>query len=135
MRNIFPEKLRRKWGRETSITCMENCCYVSAVAPCCYLELLDKLQQRICRTLGPSLAASLEPFAHCGNGASSSLLSRYYFGNCSSELVSLCYSWWGLLVILIHYIIFLSPFLDVTRMSISKSFFFCTALGSGILCL
>ena len=31
----------------------------------CYLELLDKLQKRIWRTVVPSLAASLEPLAHC----------------------------------------------------------------------
>ena len=40
--------------------CMEYCCIVWAAAPSCYLELLDKLQRRICRTVGPSLAASLE---------------------------------------------------------------------------
>ena len=39
-------------------------CHVWAGAPCCYLELLDQLQKRICRT---SLAASLEPLAHCWN--------------------------------------------------------------------
>ena len=33
-------------------------------APSCYLELLDKLQKPICRTVGPSLAASFEPLAH-----------------------------------------------------------------------
>ena len=44
--------------------CMEYCCHVWAGAPRCYLELLDKLQKRICRTVGPSLAASLEPLAH-----------------------------------------------------------------------
>ena len=36
-------------------------CHVWAGAPSCYLELLDKLQKRICRTVGPSLGASLEP--------------------------------------------------------------------------
>ena len=41
--------------------CMEYCCHVWASAPSCYLELLDKLPKRICRTVGPSLAASLEP--------------------------------------------------------------------------
>ena len=45
--------------------CMEYCCHVWAGAPSCYLELLDKLQKRICRTVGPSIAASLEPLAHC----------------------------------------------------------------------
>ena len=55
----------------------------------CYLELLDKLQKRICRTVGPSLAASLEPLAHCQNVASSCLFYRHYFGRCSSELAHL----------------------------------------------
>ena len=43
---------------------MEYCCHVWAGAPSCYLELLDKLQKRISRTVSPSLAASLEPLAH-----------------------------------------------------------------------
>ena len=43
---------------------MEYCCHVWAGAPSYYLELLDKLQKRICRTVGPSLAASLEPLVH-----------------------------------------------------------------------
>ena len=37
---------------------MVYCCHVWAGAPSCYLELLDKLQKRICRTVGPSVAAS-----------------------------------------------------------------------------
>ena len=41
--------------------CSEYCCHIWAGAPSCYLELLDK---RICRTIGPSLAASLESLAH-----------------------------------------------------------------------
>ena len=60
-----------------------------AGAPSCYLELLDKLQKWICRTVGPSLAASLEPLAHRRNVASLSLFYRYYFGRCSSELAQL----------------------------------------------
>ena len=65
---------------------MEYCCHVWAGAPSCYLELLDKLQKRICRIVGPSLAASLEPLAHRQNMASLSLFYRYYLGRCSSEL-------------------------------------------------
>ena len=65
---------------------MEYCCRVSAGAPSCYLELLDKLQERICRTVGPSPAASLEPLAHRRHVASLSLFYRYYFVRCSSEL-------------------------------------------------
>ena len=53
--------------------CMEYCCHVWAGAPGCYLELLDKLQRRICRTVGPSVAASLEPLAHRQNVVSLSL--------------------------------------------------------------
>ena len=58
-------------------------------SPSCYLELLDKLQKQIFRTVGPALAASLEPLAHRGNVASLSLFYRYYFGRCSSELAQL----------------------------------------------
>ena len=54
---------------------MEYCCHVWAGTPSCYLELLDKLQKRICRTVGPSLAASLEPLAHRRNVASLSFFS------------------------------------------------------------
>ena len=65
---------------------LEYRCRIWAGAPSCYLELLDKLQKRICRTVHPSLAASLEPLAHCRIVASSSLFYRYYFGRCFSEL-------------------------------------------------
>ena len=75
--------------KSTIQPCMEYCCHVWAGAPSCYLELLDKLKKRICRTVGPSLAASLEPLAHCRNVASLSLFYRYYFGRCSSELAEL----------------------------------------------
>ena len=125
--------------KSTIQPCMEYCCHVWARAPSCYLELLDKLQKPICRTVGPSLAASLEPLAHCRNVASLILFYRYYFGRCSSELNWL--NWFhflilkgGLLVILIDCMIFLSPFLDVTRMSMS-TVSFLAQLGSGILCL
>ena len=50
--------------------CMEYCCHVWAGAPSCYLEMLDKLQKRIRRTVGPSLDASLDPLAHRRNVAS-----------------------------------------------------------------
>ena len=68
---------------------MEYCCHIWAGAPSCYLEFLDKLQKRICKIVGPSLAASLEPLAHRQNVASLSLLYRYYFGRCSSELAQM----------------------------------------------
>ena len=68
---------------------MEYHCHVWAGAPGCYLELLDKLQKQICRTIGPSLTVSLEPLAHHRNVASLSLFYRYYFRRCSFELAQL----------------------------------------------
>ena len=73
----------------TICPCVEYCCHVWAGAPSRYLELLDKLLERICRTVGPSLDGSLEPLAHCGNVTSLILFYRYYFGRCSSELAQL----------------------------------------------
>ena len=123
--------------KSTIRPCMEYSCLFWAGAPSCHLGLLDKLQKRICRTVGPSFAASLEPMTHRRNMASISLFYRYYFGRCSSELahlVSLPFSRGGLLVILIDCMIFLSLFLDVRRMSMS-TVSFVAQLDSGILCL
>ena len=75
--------------KSTILPCMEYCCHLRAGAPSCYLELLDKLQKRIYRTVGPSLAVSLEPLVHRRNVASLSLFYGYYFGRCSSELAQL----------------------------------------------
>ena len=117
--------------------CMKCCCHVRDCAPICYLELLDKLQKKICRTVGPSLAISLEPLPHCRNVASFSFFYRQYFGRYSFELAQLAphpffrgrstrYS------DRLHD--FLSPFLDVTRMSMS-TVSFLALLNSGIFCL
>ena len=110
---------------------MEYCCHVLAGATNCYLELLDKLQKWICRITGPSLAACFKPSAHLQNVASLSL-----------TLVGVHLNWlnWfyflllegALLVILIHCMIFLSPFLDVTTMSMSTVSF--AQLASVSLC-
>ena len=51
--------------KSTIQLCREYCCRIWAGIPSCYLELLDKLQKWICRTVGLSLATSLEPLAHC----------------------------------------------------------------------
>ena len=53
------------------------------------MELLGKLQKRIYRTVGPLLAASLEPLTHRRNVASLSVFYRYYFVRRSSELAQL----------------------------------------------
>ena len=52
---------------------MEYYCYIWADAFSCYLELLNKLQKEICRTVSTSLAVFLEPLANHQNKASLSL--------------------------------------------------------------
>ena len=99
---------------------MEYCCHVWTGAPN-LLELLDKLLKRIC-TVRPFLATSLEPLAHRQNVASLSLFYRYYFGSCSSELaqlVPLPYSRGRSTRCSDGCMIFLSPFPNITRMSMS----------------
>ena len=96
---------------------MEYCCHVWAGAPICYLELLDKLLKRMCRTVGPSLNASLETLAHRQNVANLSLFYKYYFGRCSSELaqvISLAFSR-GRSTRYPNRMHDFSPFVDVTR--------------------
>ena len=56
--------------KSTICPSMEYCCHVWAGAISCYFELLVKLQKRICRTIGPSLATSLESLSHRRNVAS-----------------------------------------------------------------
>ena len=136
-RKFFSYKFALCLYKSTIWSCIEYCGYIWAGAPSQYLKLLDKLQKWICRTVGPSFSASLEPFAHCSNVANLSLLYRYYFGRCSSELaqlVPLHYFQGGLLIILIDCMIFPSLFLDVTRISMS-TVFFLTQLDSGNACL
>ena len=116
--------------KSTTQSCMEHCCNVWAGVPSYYLELLDKQQKRICRTVGPSLVASLEPLAHC---------RKCFLG---ITLVHVHLNWlnWfhfvvlegGLIVILINRTIFLSPFLDSSRLSMS-TVAFLAQLESGIL--
>ena len=84
---------------------------------------------------GPSLAASLEPLAHCRNVASLRLFYRYYFGGRSSELaqsVPLSFSRWrsNRYSDRLHKS---SPFLDFARMSMS-TVSFLAQLDPGILC-
>ena len=72
-----PRKLGCVSIKSTMRPCMEYCCHFWDGASSCYLEFLDKLQKRICRTVGLSLAASLEPLTHHRNMASLSLFYRY----------------------------------------------------------
>ena len=137
LRSYFPPQVALYLYKSTIRQYKEYCCDVWAGAPSCYLELLDKLQKRICMTVGPSLAASLEPLAHRRNVASVSL-------SIGITLVDVHLNWrnWfhflflvgGLLVIMIDCMIFLSRSLNVTRISMS-TVSFLAQLGSGILWL
>ena len=49
--------------KSTIRPCMEYCCHVWAGTPSCYLEMLDIVQKRICRTIF-HLLLLLNPFAH-----------------------------------------------------------------------
>ena len=109
LRSYFPPQVALYLHKSTIRQYKEYCCDVWDGAPSCYLELLDKLQKRICMTVGPSLAASLEPLAHRRNVASLSLFHRFYFGDTHLNWLN----WFhflilegGLLVILIHCMIF-----------------------------
>ena len=77
------------WRSSVFWPCMEYCCHVWAGVPSCWVELLDKLHKRICRTVGPSFAASLELIVHRRNVASLSLFYNYCCGRCLPELVQL----------------------------------------------
>ena len=116
---------------------MEYCSHVWAGACSCYLELLGKLQKRICGAVGPWLAACLEPLDPGWNLVSLSLFYRHYFGRCSSEqaqLVPLPFSWKRPTRYSDRLHDFLSPLLDVTRMSLS-TVYFLAQLDSEILYL
>ena len=64
--NFFLQRLLCIY-KSTIWWCMGYCCHVWADAPSCYLELLDKPQKRICRTVCPFLGDSLEPLTHHQN--------------------------------------------------------------------
>ena len=102
--------------------CMEYCCLVWAGAPSYDFELLYKLQKRIYRAVGSSLATSFEPSVLHRNAGCLSLFYRYYFGRSYLNWLN----WFhfhilevGLLLIMIDSMIFWSPFQDVINMYMS----------------
>ena len=124
--------------KSTIPRCREYFCHVWMVAPNCYLDMLDRLQKQICRSLGPELPASIEPLAHRQYIATLSHFYRY--------LVNVHLNWlnWfhflilvgGSFLILMGCMIFLSPLPDVIKMSMSTvsflaqlEFFACRMLS------
>ena len=59
---FFSPEIALYFYKSTIRPCVEYCCHVWGGAPSCYLELLDKLQKRICRTICPSLMPLLNPW-------------------------------------------------------------------------
>ena len=47
--------------------CMDYCSHIRTGAADYFLDMLDKLPQRVCRAVGPTLAAFPEPLGHCQN--------------------------------------------------------------------
>ena len=135
--NLLSTEVALYLNKSTIRPCMEYFCHIWAGAPSCSLKLLGKLQKRICRTVGPSLAASLETLAHRRNVVSLNLFYRYYLGRCSSEraqLVAFPFSLGRSTRYSDRCMIFLSLFLNATRMSMS-TVSFLAQLDSEILCL
>ena len=58
MKFLFPEVALYLY-KSSIWPCIQYSCHIWADALICYLELLDKLQNPICRTVSPSLATSL----------------------------------------------------------------------------
>ena len=86
---LYSPKISLYLYKSTIRSCMEYCCHVWTGTRSFYLELLDKLQKRIYRTVVTLLAVSLEPLAHRQNALSLSLFYRYYLSRYSSERVQL----------------------------------------------
>ena len=114
--------------------CIKYCWHEWASVPHCYLDKLDKLQKHVFRNVLLT-RVSLEPLGHCKNVGSLSFsiditLVDVHL-NCLNRLCFLILMG-GPLFILIDSMIFLSPFLDVIKMSIVS---FLTQLDPAILCL
>ena len=59
---FFPPEIAFYLYKSHIWVCMEYCCHVWAGAPSCYLELLDKLQKWICRSVSSHLLPFLNPW-------------------------------------------------------------------------
>ena len=127
------------FDKSTIWPCMEYCCHVCASALSCYLDFLDKLHKRIWNIIGPLVKPWL-----LFKIAITLIYIFFTYIFIGITLVGVHLNWlnWfhllilegGLLVILIDCLIILSPFLDVTKMSM-LTVSFVTQLDSGILCL
>ena len=60
-------QLRLNLFKSTIRPSMEYRCNVWAGAPNCYFDMLDKVQYKVCRSVGPSFTASVLPLTHVRN--------------------------------------------------------------------
>ena len=112
----------------TILPCMKYCCHVWVCAPSCYLAMLNKLQKQVCKTAEPLLSS----------GVIVEMLPIYVI---SINIILVnnhqkWLNWFHFLIILVFplcYVMFLSPFLVVIRMSVS-AVFFLAQLDSGLGC-
>ena len=72
--------------KSTLHRCMEYCFRIWSGSSTWYIELLDMLQKRICKTVQPLFVTFLEPLAHRRNVVSLSLFYRYYFSKEVSDV-------------------------------------------------
>ena len=124
--------------KSTIRLCMEYCCHVLGGASSCYLELLDSYKN--------GYVERCWSFTYCfswtlGSSSNCSQLKSFLQVLLLVDVYLNWLNWFhflilegGQLVILLDCMIFLSPFLDVTRMSLSTVSFLAQP-DSGILCL
>ena len=75
--------------KSTIRPCMEYCCHIWGGAPSDALNLLDRVQNRVCNAIGENLASKLDSLSHRRSVASLCLFYKYFHGHCSDELSSL----------------------------------------------
>ena len=81
--NVLSPEAAVYFCKSATRPCMVYCSHVLTGIPNCHLNMLAKLQKRICRTAGHSLVASLEPSAQCSCLKSSVGIWRIFIHSCS----------------------------------------------------
>ena len=111
--------------KSTIWPCKEYCCHVWAGTPNCYLDMLDRLQKQVCRTVCPSLAASLELLTQRQNVTSFSVFFGYYLVDVHLNLLN----WFCFLFLVEGQWLYCMILMSIFTVS------FNTQLDSGTLCL
>lgn len=75
--------------KSTIRPCIEYCCHIWGGAPADSLNLLDRIQHRICNAIGPNLSRKLDSLSHRRLVSSLCLFYKYSHGHCSTELSAL----------------------------------------------